>query len=135
MRGDLIALDLETTGLDVQQDSIIEIGAVRIKDGIVTAEFSTLIDPGFVILAETTRITNIYPEDVRGAPGLPAVLPQIKEFIGDRPIIVHGGALDIGFMQRFGVLKSHTVVDTLEIASILLPRVPRYNLSALSKHV
>ncbi|MCU0513952.1 MAG: exonuclease domain-containing protein [Anaerolineae bacterium] len=133
MRGDLIALDLETTGLDVQQDSIIEIGAVRLRDGQVIAEYTSLVDPGFAIPAETTRITGIDQEDLRGAPTLKIVLPQISEFIGSSPVIAHSAALDVGFMQRFGVLKGNPVIDTLELASVLLPRVPRYNLSALTK--
>lgn len=132
MRGELVALDLETTGLDIQEDSVIEIGAVRLKDGAIIAEYSTLIDPGFVIPAETTRITGIYPEDLRGAPTLKAALPQIAQFTGDSPVIAHAAMLDVGFMRRYGLLKNNPILDTLELASILLPRVPHYNLSALT---
>lgn len=59
MRGELVAFDLETTGLDVETDSIIEIGAVRIVDGVVTDEYSTLVNPGFAIPQETTYITEL----------------------------------------------------------------------------
>ena len=68
MRGELVALDLETTGLDVEADSIIEIGAVRLRDGKIVEEFGTLINPGFVIPAETTHITGIHQDDLRNAP-------------------------------------------------------------------
>lgn len=133
MRGELVALDLETTGLDIQLDSIIEIGAVRMKDGVVIAEYSTLVDPGFVIPVETTRITGIYQEDLRGAPSLPEVLPQIEAFIGDALVIAHNAAFDVSFMRRFNLLEKNQTLDTVELASILLPRSPRYSLGVMSK--
>ena len=115
MRGELVALDLETTGLDVEADSIIEIGAVRMRDGKIIEEFGTLINPGFVIPAETTHITGIHQDDLRNAPLLTAVLPQIAEFVGDSPVIAHNVAFDIGFMPRFGILKPNLPIDTYEL--------------------
>ena len=132
MRGNLIALDLETTGLDVENDSIIEIGAVRLVDGEVVAEYSTLVNPGFVIPAETTHITGIHQDDLRGAPTLVSVLNDVTEFVGDAPVIAHNVAFDISFMRRFGTLKSNLPIDTYDLAAILLPRVPRYSLSSLA---
>jgi DNA polymerase-3 subunit epsilon/ATP-dependent DNA helicase DinG len=133
MRGEFVALDLETTGLDIQLDSIIEIGAVRMKDGIIIGEYTTLVDPGFVIPVETTRITGIYQEDLRGAPSLAEVLPQIDAFIGDALVIAHNAAFDVNFMRRFHLLEKNQTLDTVELASILLPRFPRYNLGVMSK--
>lgn len=134
MRGDLVALDLETTGLDIEQDSIIEIGAVRLRDGKIDEEFGILVNPGFVIPAETTHITGIHQDDLRNAPLLTDVLPQISDFVGQAPVIAHNVAFDIGFMRRFGTLKQNLPIDTVELASILLPRVPRYGLSSLAEH-
>ncbi len=133
MRGELVALDLETTGLDVEKDSIIEIGAVRMREGKIIEEYSTLVNPGFVIPAETTHITGIHQDDLRNAPLLTTALPQITEFVGNAPVIAHNVSFDIGFMRRFGTLKSNLPVDTFDLASILLPRVPRYSLSSLAK--
>jgi ATP-dependent DNA helicase DinG len=133
MRGDLVALDLETTGLDVEKDSIIEIGVVRIRDGQVIEEFGTLVNPGFVIPAETTHITGIHQDDLRHAPLLIQALPQIAEFVGNAPVIAHNAAFDIGFMRRFNTLKQNLPIDTYELASILLPRTPRYSLASLAE--
>ncbi|MGB7338095.1 MAG: helicase C-terminal domain-containing protein [Phototrophicaceae bacterium] len=132
MRGELIALDLETTGLDVEKDAIIEIGAVRIRDGQVIEEYSTLVNPGFVIPAETTHITGIHQDDLRDAPLLTTVLPDVAAFVGNTPVIAHNVQFDIGFMRRFGILKSNLPIDTFDLASILLPRTPRYSLSSLA---
>lgn len=134
MRGDLVALDLETTGLDIEQDSIIEIGAVRLRDGKIDEEFGVLVNPGFVIPAETTHITGIHQDDLRHAPLLTDVLPQVSDFVGNAPVIAHNVAFDMGFMRRFGILKQNLPLDTVELASILLPRVPRYGLSSLAEH-
>lgn len=132
MRGDLVALDLETTGLDIENDSIIEIGAVKLRDGKVLEEYSVLINPGFVIPAETTHITGIHQDDLRNAPTLPQVLPEIRSFVADAPVIAHNAAFDVGFMRRFGALQQNLPLDTYELASLLLPRAPRYSLSSLA---
>lgn len=133
MRGVLVALDLETTGLDVQQDSIIEIGAVRLQDGQIIDEFSTLVNPGFDIPPETTHITGIFQENLRGAPILEAVLTQIDAFVGNAPIVAHNADFDVSFMRRFGLFHNNLPVDTFELSSILYPQMPRYNLTSLTE--
>ena len=132
MRGELVALDLETTGLDIQKDAIIEVGLVRIRDGIILDEFGTLINPGFVIPPETTHITGIHQDDLKDAPFLTAILPDIAEFVGKRPVIAHSATFDMGFMRRFGLLKTNLTLDTYELASVLLPSVASYGLSSLT---
>lgn len=133
MRKELCALDLETSGLDIQNDAIIEIGLVRLSGGLIVDEYATLINPGFQISAETTHITGIQQDDLRKAPLLPQILPTITAFAGNAPIIAHNVKFDLGFMRRFGCLKQNQAIDTLEIASILLPKAPRYGLSALTE--
>ena len=132
MRGELVAIDLETTGLDVKNDSIIEIGAVRLADGQIVDEFSQLIDPGFPIPPNITHITGIATEQVVGQPKIDAVLPAIKAFVGDAPIIGHNIDFDAGFMVRHGALEANLRLDTYDLAAVLLPRTPRYNLNSLT---
>jgi ATP-dependent DNA helicase DinG len=133
MRGELVALDLETTGLDPSQDSVIEVGAVRMLDGEITAEFSTLVDPGILIPPHITHITGIRSQDVAGAPRIDAVLPRIAEFVGNRPVIAHNTSIDMGFLRgKHKILLNNLPIDTYELASVLLPRAPRYNLHSLT---
>lgn len=132
MRAEIVALDLETTGLDIETDSIIEIGAVRFANGEVLEEFETLINPGFVIPSETTHITGIYQDDLRNAPMLPAVLPKIIDFVGDSPVVAHNVGFDLGFMRRYGALKHNVTIDTHDLAVILKPSAARYSLAALT---
>ncbi len=133
MWADLVAIDLETTGLDPANDLIIEVGAVRMQNGKVIAEFSTLVDPGIPIPQHVTHITGISNQDVIGAPRIDQVLPRISEFTRDSPIIAHNISIDMGFLQgRYGLLKGNQRIDTYDLASILLPRAARYNLNSLT---
>jgi len=135
MRGDIVAFDLETTGLSVSDDSIIEIGAVKMRDGEVIDEYGVLVNPGFVIPDEVTRITGIEQADIRHAPTLAQVLPDFIQFVGNAPVIAHNAAFDVGFMNRFGALKDNFSIDTVSLSSILLPTMPRYSLGSLTAHL
>jgi ATP-dependent DNA helicase DinG len=132
MRGELVAVDLETTGLDSARDEIIEIGAVRTRDGEILDEFTTLINPGRTIPAPITHLTGIRGEDVLDAPGIQTVLPQLSAFVGNAALLGHNITFDASFLYRHGILRSNARVDTYEMAAVLLPRAPRYSLTSLS---
>ncbi|MCB9451682.1 MAG: DEAD/DEAH box helicase family protein [Anaerolineaceae bacterium] len=135
MRGELVALDLETTGLSAESDAIIEVGAVRLVDGQIVEEFGTLVHPDRSIPAYITHITGIRNEDVTHAPALGSVLSQVVSFVGTAPIIGHNVRFDTGFLQRQGILRDNVQIDTYELASVLLPRAPRYTLSSLAQQI
>lgn len=136
MRGELVALDLETTGLDIHTDAIIEVGIVRMKDGQIIDTFSTMVNPESPIPERVTHITGIRYEDVNKAPMIDSVLPQIAAFVGNAPVIAHNINLDMGFLQeRYGILKGNLQLDTYDLASVLLPTAPRYNLNSLAQQV
>jgi ATP-dependent DNA helicase DinG len=133
MHREFAAIDLETTGLNPAQDRIIEVGAVTMRDGEITGEFSTFISPGIPIPAFITHITGIQNQDVAGAPRIETILPQLTAFVGNRPMIAHNTSLDMGFLQgKHQVLLNLPSVDTYDLASILMPRAARYNLSSLT---
>ncbi len=132
MRGELVVIDLETTGLDINHDFIIEVGAVRLKDGQIVDEFTRLVDPGFPIPQNVTHITGIRTEDVAGKPAIEAILPAIKAFAGSAPLVGHNVNFDAGFMARYGILENNMRIDTYDLASVLIPRAPRYNLNSLT---
>lgn len=129
----LVALDIETTGLDPAKDAIIEIGAVRFKDHRIEDEWTTLINPGRHIPEFISGLTGISDAMVRESPCLKDILPKLESFIGDMPVIGHNVRFDLGFLQRSGILRYNEVIDTYELASVLLPSASRYNLSALGQ--
>lgn len=129
----IVALDIETTGLDPEKDSILEIGAVRFTARRVEAEWSALINPGRPIPAFITQLTGITDQMVREAPPLRAALAQLKDFVGDAPVLGHNVRFDLAFLRRYGALSRNDALDTYELASVLIPRAGRYNLGALAQ--
>ncbi|HVO41681.1 MAG TPA: exonuclease domain-containing protein [Aggregatilineales bacterium] len=131
MRGVIVAIDLETTGLDFATDRIIEIGAVKFQENQILETYTTLIDPEITLPPKITAITGIRPESLIGAPKIKAVLPTLTQFVGDAPVLGHNVEFDLRFLNRHGILTTNGSIDTYELASVLLPAAPRYNLNAL----
>ena len=129
---ELVALDLETTGLDPQRDAIIEIGALRMREGRVVDEYSQLVNPGVPLPREITDITGIRPEQLVGQPTIGEVLPEVVRFVADAPVIGHNVNFDMDFLARQGVLRGNLRLDTAELAAVLLPRASRYSLGNLA---
>ena len=129
----IVALDLETTGLDPDQDFIIEIGAVLFTDRRVEDVFSTLINPGKRIPPFITQLTGINDQMVLRAPSIHEILPELKRFVGDNPILGHNIRFDLSFLNRQGLFRSNPTLDTYEMAAVLIPDAGRYNLGALTQ--
>jgi len=127
---EFVALDLETTGL-TQSDEIIEIGAVRFTEKRVEGEFQTLVRPRGSISSFVSRLTGITPEMVQNAPSIEAVLPRLREFIGDAVIVGHNIGFDLRFLEKAGFPVFNYAADTYEMASVLMPTASRYGLGAL----
>lgn len=132
MRGVYVALDLETTGLNPYEDEIIEIGAARFENGEVVDTFGTLINPGRSIPERITAITGIRTDDVVDAPSLRDQLPALRRFVGSYPVIGHRVDFDLSFLAKHDVGTANLAVDTYDLASVMLPTAPRYNLTSLT---
>ena len=98
MHGDLLAFDLDTTGLNPATDEIIEIGAARFRDGEVVDRFQSLVKPSIPIPADITHLTGIHQEDVEGQPTIDDLLPRIETYFSDSPVIAHNAGFDLSFM-------------------------------------
>ncbi len=119
-----VALDFETTGKNPALCKVIEIGMARMTDGRVVEYFDTFVDPGIPIPADASRVNNIFDPDVKGAPDIRSVLPQMMKFIGDAPIIAHNGnGYDYLILARIlkdeGMELKNELIDTLEMADEL----------------
>ncbi|MBN2258167.1 MAG: DEAD/DEAH box helicase family protein [Anaerolineaceae bacterium] len=131
----MVALDLETTGLDAQSDAIIEIGAVRFSGHRKEDEWSTLLNPRRPIPAFITQLTGITNQMVMHAPTLAEVLPKLEQFVGRDPVLGHNVQFDLGFLQKQGILEFNQAVDTFDLASVLLPQASRYSLDSLEQQL
>lgn len=132
----LVAIDIETTGLNDERDAVIEIGAVKFKGHRVEDEWSTLVNPGRHIPEFITGLTGISDVEVRHAPRLRDIAHELEAFAGNAPLVGHNIRFDLGFLQKqAGVLQYNEIVDTYEIAAVVMPAASRYNLGALGKQL
>ena len=79
----IVSIDLETTGLDSERDSIIEVGALRFVDGRVEDEWSTLVNPGRPLSPFITQLTGISDSMLAGSPRIVDVLEDLESFLRD----------------------------------------------------
>lgn len=130
-----VALDLETTGLNPDRDAVIEIGCVAFDRAGILDEFTSFVYPARSIPPEITHLTGITEAMVADAPTLTNLRPQLRRFIGDKIIVAHNADFDLGFLQaaQFGLRNSR--LDTVTIASILLPQIGKYSLDALVRYL
>jgi ATP-dependent DNA helicase DinG len=130
-----VAIDLETTGSDPAVDRIMEIGLVRFREGVEEASLSFLIDPGVEIPLRIQHLTGIHPGMVAGKPAFAARLPEMQAFLGDLPLVAHNAPFDQTFLEmefrRAGAPFAPTVLDTLELSRVVLPRAKSHRLQAL----
>ena len=135
-----VVFDLETTGVDTQEDSIIEISAVKVKNHVIADQFSRLINPGTHIPAGATKINGITDEMVKEAPGLTEVLPEFLSFIEGEVLIGHNiQSFDLLFLYRvseelLGISLPNDYIDTLYMAKERLPQLYRHRLTDISEH-
>lgn len=128
----LVALDLETTGLDPQRDAIIEIGAVRFRGQRVEDEWSSLVNPGRPLTPFITDLTGITDDMLANAPRVNSVQGEFAEFVGDLPILGHRVEFDHGFLAARGLFPDNPLLDTFDLASVILPSAGRYSLISLA---
>jgi DNA polymerase-3 subunit epsilon len=135
-----VCLDCETTGLEVEQDRIIEIALVRFTFDEILETYETLIDPQIPIPEASTSIHHITDLMVKGKPKIQEILPKIFTFIGRSIIVGHGITNDIAFVcaaaKRNNIpckLASHPYLDTLRMAR-LYGESPINSLEKLRQH-
>ena len=132
-------VDLETTGGSSAADGITEIGAVRVRGGLVEGEFQTLVDPGMAITPYVSVLTGITDAMVQGAPVVAAAVPAFLEFARGSVLVAHNAPFDVGFLRRACAelalaWPGFAVVDTALLARRVLTRdeVPNCRLSTLA---
>ncbi len=133
-----VVFDLETTGIDVMSNGITEIGAVKIVDGKMTEQFTTLVKPDYPITEENIAITGITPEMVKDSPKIGTVIPDFMKFIEGAVLVAHNAEFDMKFFKRFAGGEEYEVknkvMDTLEMSRALLPQLRKHDLHTIADH-
>lgn len=135
-----VCIDCETTGLDPQQDRIIEVAIMCFDFSHVYNEWESLVDPECEIPDVSIAIHHITPDMVQGKPKIEQLLPQILELIGNHIIVGHGVGFDIEIIaaaaDRHQIpckIRQNRVLDTLRMAR-LYGESPVNSLEQLRKH-
>ena len=127
-----VAIDLETTGLRPEQDAIIEIGAVKFAGAQILDTFQSFVSLASALPYRIHRLTGITAADLRRAPPLSALLPHLRAFIGSAPLVGHSVSFDASFLRRVGLAHRNPLIDTYELASMLLPDLSSYTLGSVA---
>ena len=128
-----VAVDVETTGLNASSDAIIEVAAVAFADGKVLEEFQSLLNPERDLDPFIINLTGITQKMVDGAPTMYDVRPHVKRVMADHVVIGHNVRFDMGFLEQARLGRGQHRLDTVTLASILLPGLGRYSLEGLAR--
>jgi DNA polymerase-3 subunit alpha (Gram-positive type) len=119
---DFISLDLETTGLNISKDEIIEISAIHFRDGEIFDEFTTLVKPSVSIPKKVTEITGITDSLVSDSPLIESIFDKFLNFIDGHIIVAHNIDFDIGFIKKYASENEKTVNVKALCDTLLLSR-------------
>jgi ATP-dependent DNA helicase RecQ len=146
-----IAFDVETTGLDHENDRIFQLAAVRVQAGRpatgrppADVVFSEYIDLAGHELPYSLKLKlglvdhPEWQEQLDAASPLEEVITRFREWAGDVPLVAHNAAFDLGFLRNAGKCigweVSNPVLCTLELAVLACPELPRHRLEDLAEH-
>lgn len=135
---DYIVLDLEMTGLNPKTDEILEIGAVKIRQGVKTEVFHRMVKPSNGISEKIQEITGITQKMAAQGEELDYVMEEFLEFLEEDVIIGHNIILDFSFLKQWAINRKRVLerkaVDTLKIARKCLPHLEKRNLESLCSY-
>ncbi|WP_051530658.1 PolC-type DNA polymerase III [Ruminococcus flavefaciens] len=136
---DYCVVDIETTGLSPEECEIIEIAAVRYRNGEKSAVFSTFVKPCNAISAFITQLTGITNEMVAEAPDISEAIKAFYEFAGDDMLMGYNVNFDINFLydnllRCHGIYLENDFVDVLRFARKVLPLMPDRKQTSVAAH-
>ena len=134
-----VALDIETTGFDFENDEIIEIGAIRYLEGKSQDKFSVFIKPLKPVPQFIKQLTNITDEQLNSGVTLKNALTSLLEFLKNDLLVCHNTSFDLGFLNKKFKKKgfpkiSNQTLDTLELSRIYLPFILNHKLGTVAEY-
>lgn len=132
-----VVFDVETTGFSPLKERMIEIGAVKIKNGEIGESFCTYVDPEKRVSQRITELTSITNEMLVGAPKEKQALQAFLDFVGDRPLVAHNAKFDISFLtaatRRCNISYKAKYLDTLALSQAVVTGIKNFKLDTLAK--
>lgn len=137
MGKEFCVFDVETTGFDTTVCKIIELAAVRVKDGVISETFSTFLNPHELLDQRIIDLTHITDADVKDAPDIADVLPDFYKFAENTTLVGHNVNFDVGFINAagkpYGIFFNNPIMDTLELSQRYLKGLRNYKLGTVVK--
>ena len=131
-----IVVDIETTGLDIDTDSIIEIGAIKYEMGEEASSFATVVNSTKHLPHSITLLTGITQEMVNQGERLEDALFGLIDFMGSYPLVMHNASFDIDFidaaLDHLDIDElTNQCIDTLALSRKVFPQMNGHRLSDL----
>ena len=133
INSDYIAIDLETTGIRLSKDKIIEVGLLKVKDSHIIDTFSCVINPDMQVDDKILELTKISENELRNAKRIYEVINHIVDFCEDYVLLGHNTIFDYSFVKkeanRVGLEFEKRGIDTYKLCKKVLPENVRKNLT------
>lgn len=131
--------NIKTTGLNTSQSDIIEISAIRVRDGKAIKSFSSFVNIDYELSDFIINYTGITNDMIKNAPKLCEVLPKFLNFVGDDILVGHNANADIDFIydnavQLLNVPLTNDYIDTHTLSKKLHPELQHHRLNDMTKH-
>ncbi len=128
-------VDVETSGISPRFNRIIEIGIIKVVNGKVVKEFSSLVNPGSFVDPYIEGLTGISRDDLKRAPFFYEVKDELLEMFEDSVFAAHSVRFDYGFVRnefrRLGVNFTAKHLCTVKLARLLYPNLKKFNLDSI----
>ncbi len=128
-------VDLETTGTSSTGDRVTEVAIVRVVDGELVEEWSSLVDPERSIPPDIQILTGITNEMVKGAPTFADIRHEVRERLEGHLFVAHNARFDYGFLKnefaRLEMPFTAEVLCTVRLSRRLYPEAVGHSLDAL----
>jgi DNA polymerase-3 subunit epsilon len=133
-----VVVDVETTGMSAVEDRMTEIAMMKVRNGILVDEFSTLINPLVTISNFITDLTGIDNLMVRDAPTAREIMPDVAEFLENSVFVAHNAAFDWGFVSHAarrerGIELENPQLCTVKLSRKILPMLASRSLGPVAE--
>jgi DNA polymerase-3 subunit alpha (Gram-positive type) len=137
---DFVVVDVETTGAKTPPSRIMEVGAYRVSDGRICAEFHTLVNPQIPIPPFISRLTGISDQMVKEAPLFADIAHLWLDFLGESVLVAHNAQFDVRFLNHElarifpgrRMINSH--LCTVKLSRSVFPGLMNYRLHTVAEH-
>ena len=135
-----VLFDLETTGISTIKDRVVEIAAIKVENGIIVDEYSTLVNPEIPIPDNAKKVNGITDRMVKNSPTFDNALYTFIKFAGENVLVGHNIQIfDLKFIYcdsllYFGTIPGNDFINTLQLAKIYLPELEHHSLTNMAKY-